>query len=420
MSYRESLQIAEIGGVKFHASAADTGVGRRTVVHEFPGRDTPFCEDMGKAASDFVLDGFLVGEDYLDRKNELIRVLIKEGPHTLIHPSMGTLQVSLVSKARLREQFIERRGMVTFSLSFVEAGNEAQPTTVVDTQQAVEDACDDCYAAMEDDFASSFSIDDLPGWSVDSIADEIGRISDVITSVRNGLQLDLSALSVLNRAGNLFKSNLVGLLATPGALATELSSLVRGIVGLFDFSAAQDQIFGGIAGAGRPIGALLPLGSYGKPGSVYPRPVITETTPVRRMQAANQAAVFDLIARAAVVESARTSVYVPFNSVNEANTMREQLYDALDELLLDAPDNVYASLKAVQVAMVRDITARGADLMQLSTITLPGSMPARVLAYLLYGSGDYADEIVARNQAEGTVLHPLFMPGSTLLEVRRV
>jgi prophage DNA circulation protein len=442
LSYREQLQPAKFREVPFHVKAAETTVGRRVVVHEFPNKELPLPEDMGKKGSEFVVNGFIIGDDYIDDMKRLIDALTQPGPGTLVHPTLGSLQVVLAHPGQLREQFIEHRGQVTFSLKFVEASDAAQPSTTIDTQQAVEDAADECYEPMEEDFAEEFSIDGAPGWSIESITGEINRINDVLTTVRNALSFDLSSLSTLLRAGNIFKANLIGLLAMPGAFAKELTTLLRGFVGLFDFSSAQARIFGGLGIASkkvsnkatafreipfgstgrvtRPMDVLLALGSYGQAGTPYARPTIPTNTPVRRQQAANQAAVFALFSRTAVVEAVRSSIYIPFDSAEQAIAVRDRLFEALGALMLDASDPVYAALHTLRSAMVVDITARGGDKVRLSRITLQASQPARVLSYRLYGSGDYASEIVARNQAPETVLHPLFMPGGTELGVRRV
>lgn len=411
---------ASFRGVPFKVVEAETAVGRRTVVHEFVARNTPYPEDMGRATTDFVIEGFIIGDDYLEGKKRLIEALTQEGPGTLIHPSFGTLQVSLVNKARMRENFITSRGRVTFTLAFVEAGDAAQPSTRIDTQQKVVRAADGCYGPMFGDFSNVFSIDGMPSWSVDSIIGEVGQITDVIANIRNSLQFNLAPLSALIRAGNELKANIIDLVAMPNAFATELSVQIRGMVDLFDFNAAQIQIFGNPRGSSRPLTNLLPLSDYGQPSSAFARPTIAPSTPVRAQQALNQEAVFALIARTAVVEAARSSIYIPFESVQEANEVRDQLYDALDTLMLDASDSVYQSLQDLQVAVVRDITTRGANLARLSTLVNPGSVPARVLSYRLYGTGEYADEIVSRNQQPGNLLHPLFMPGATPLEVRLV
>jgi len=400
-------------------------------VHEFPLKDLPFPEDLGGKASEFVIEGFLIGDEYISDMKRLIAALKTAGPGTLVHPSLGTMQVSLVQPGRLREQFIERRGMVSFSLAFVEAGDVSQPSTDIDTQQAVDDAADAAYGSMGDDFASMFSIDGAPAWSVQSIIDEIGYAASVVSSVRSAIHFDLAALSQLISAGAMFKANVTGLLATPNSLFTELSVQFRALINLFDFSVAQGSSispsgslqslsnFGSPTQPSNPLRKLLPLGQYGQAGTPYARPELPTNTPVRRQQAANQTALCSAVARCAVVEAVRSSIYLPFSSADESTAIRADLYDALDQLMLDATDPVYAALHDLRSAMVQDITARGADLARLSKLTLSASVPAQVLSYRLYGTGAYAPELVARNQVLATVMHPLFLPGGTELEVRR-
>lgn len=483
MSYQDELfQFAKFRHVLFHVSGAETTVGRRTVVHEFPMRELPFPEDMGKKGTEFVVDGFLIGDDYLFQMQDLISALMEPGPGTLVHPSMGTLQVSLVQPGRLRESFIERRGMVTFSLTFVESDEAAQPSFTVDTQQAVEDAADDAYAPVEDDFTSEFDTDNAPAWEKASLVDEINNINAVVGKVRDAIRFDLSPLSALIKAGAQLKANVMGLIATPNALFTELSVQVRALVNLFDFSAAQgivkdtknsarslssvtqrstpksrvaasqskttEKPFGSATTPSNPLRELLTLTNYGNeklPGEKtvsvashrvvspssggttfmsgfsggYVRQTSSLATPVRLQQAANIQALVHLVRRVAVIEAVRASIYIPFNNIEESVKVRTVLYDALDAVMLDAPDNVYAALAALRSAMVRDITQRGANLAKLSTTVLNASTPAQVMAYRLYESGGLASDIVNRNQLPASVMHPLFVPGGRSLEVRR-
>jgi prophage DNA circulation protein len=439
LSFRYKLQPASFRGVPFEVSSAESSIGRRTVVHEFPLGDTPISEDMGRKAGEFIVEGFIIGDDYLTGMRRLIGALIAAGPGTLVHPSMGVLDVVLAQPGRLRESFIERRGMVSFSLSFIEISNAASPSIDfvvaregVDTQKEVGDFADQAYVQMQRDFASKFSVAGAPDWSVQGILAEIGKINEVVSSVRYKIRFDLSSLSQLVRAGTVLQSNIIGLLATPNALFTELSAQFRGLVSLFDFSSAQGssinptasinslKSFGNNSHPSSPMRQLLPLAVYGQLGSAYSRPAIPTTTPIRRQQAASQAALFALVARCSVVEAVRSSIYLPFASADESIAVRDMLYDALDTLMLDAPDGVYASLHDLRTAMVRDITARGADLAQLSAMTLSASMPAQVLSYQQYGTGAYAAELLQRNQATATVMHPLFVPGGQKLELRHV
>ena len=46
----EQLQKASFRGVPFEVTSASLTAGRRTVVHEYPQRDKPYVEDLGRAS----------------------------------------------------------------------------------------------------------------------------------------------------------------------------------------------------------------------------------------------------------------------------------------------------------------------------------------------------------------------------------
>lgn len=50
-------------GVSFHVADVKKTVVRRKVLHEYPQRDIPFIEDMGKGATKYSVTAFLVGDD---------------------------------------------------------------------------------------------------------------------------------------------------------------------------------------------------------------------------------------------------------------------------------------------------------------------------------------------------------------------
>jgi len=77
------------------------GAGRRTQVHEYPQRDKPWVEDLGRSAREIAFEAFVVGADYVDQANRLLSAIEEPGPGALIHPWFGTLTVSLKDQARV-------------------------------------------------------------------------------------------------------------------------------------------------------------------------------------------------------------------------------------------------------------------------------------------------------------------------------
>jgi hypothetical protein len=58
--WRDALLPAMFDGAPFHVEAGSQEGGRRIVVHEFPKRDAPYAEDMGRRATEFTVRGYCI------------------------------------------------------------------------------------------------------------------------------------------------------------------------------------------------------------------------------------------------------------------------------------------------------------------------------------------------------------------------
>ena len=93
MSWRDRIDPELTGsfrGVAFHVERADTQGGRRWLVHEYPRRDRPYTEDMGRRAKEWRLTFFVAGDDYDRERDALIEALDAPGAATLVHPYLGS------------------------------------------------------------------------------------------------------------------------------------------------------------------------------------------------------------------------------------------------------------------------------------------------------------------------------------------
>src|SRR5215831_16913815 len=91
--WRANLQPASYKGVPFHVKVDSRRSGRRIVPHEFPKRDKPYSEDMGRKIRRFLVEAYIVSgpnePDYQARRDDLIVCLKTEGAGWLIHPTLG-------------------------------------------------------------------------------------------------------------------------------------------------------------------------------------------------------------------------------------------------------------------------------------------------------------------------------------------
>jgi len=140
IAWRQYLKRASFRGEQFYV---DTGVresGRRVVQHEFPKRDVPYAEDMGRRAREFTVRGYLIvypvssnagspkfpndplkQASYLRARDKLITALEStEGPANLQLPLLGILNVMCVRYRVTEEE--KFGGYCVFDMTFTEFG----------------------------------------------------------------------------------------------------------------------------------------------------------------------------------------------------------------------------------------------------------------------------------------------------------
>ena len=269
MSWHDEMQSGSFRGVPFLTAAIDTSIGRRVATHEYPDKNAPYQEDMGRQARGFVVQCYVVGADYMQARNALIKAIEKKGAGKLIHPFMGEINVQALT-ARVREGS-GQEGMARISVTFAEAGNNAFPAINANTVAQLDGAADAALQASQDDFNAVFSVDDLPQFVADS-AQEIAQ----------------SAVDLINKLpsfdGDLTRLDLTSLTRQAGRLSTALTDAIKRVDDAADLR--QVVAFGG------------------------DMPAVAVVTATRAQQAGNQAALLALVNTAGAVEMARRLVAI--------------------------------------------------------------------------------------------------------------
>lgn len=385
---------ASFRGVAFYCDATDGEIGRRVALHEYPLRDLPYAEDLGRKARRYTLDGYVLGVDYMAARDALIAAIEAAGPGILVHPYLGQMSVTVLEARGPRESTAEG-GMARFSLTFVESGEALFPTAVTDTTEAVAAAADDTWEVLAGEFSEVFDVTSRPAWVaaaaaslMDTLVSALAEVQDLIPSVPQAAVDFVADLETLS-------AGIETLIRAPQDLAMQVMGLVQQVALLPD----------------RPLRALSAYRSLWDVLSDTPE--VPGDTGNRSQQAANQQALIALVQRVALVESVRTAATVEYTSAQEAMTLRDELGDRLDAVMESASDTVYNVMVPLRAAMVRDMADRAVRLPRLVTVTPAITLPALVLAYRFYGDAGRASEIVARNG----IRHPGFVTGGRALEV---
>lgn len=432
------LQPASFRGVPFGVVGAESRFGRAVVLHEYPFRDKQWPEDLGRGTRKFSIQGFLItdslvygGGDVSGQREKLIAAVETQGTATLIHPTLGRLQVVVPDDGLVINDRMDAGSFAEFTLLCIEAGERVFPSASSDSA----DASDDAAQALDDGAESDWFDDVLDavqyGQSVFDMAvatatDWVFILNDVVTDATGVFNM---AARLPGNFGRFFSGALSGFAA--GLLPTSLVYTLEDLV-LAGTQAREDCIDAGIAlvvaaaqdnPQGIPAAArlcverliastqnpadgvrlLIQLAQFypNRPSGVSVVGVATDTM---------QDAMGALVRRAALAGLVRVSAtYNPF-SEDDADSVRTTVCDALDAEALIAGDHgddaSYKALSNARGAVAFDLDARGAKVPPMRQFTFATNLPSLVIAQQLYQDASRAEQLVDEAQAR----HPAFMP----------
>lgn len=382
----KALRPASFRGVPFQVDSTDMGAGRRTQLHEYPQRDKPWVEDLGRAAREVAFEAFVVGADYVDQANRLLSAIEEPGPGTLIHPWFGTLTVSLKDLARV--SFNRELGYARFSLSFVESGELAFPSAGNATATQSRLAAANIETAAVADFAKGFKV---AGQQDFVTTDATTAITGVFGQVSSGAVPGLGALGYASRATNMLTTSL-GQLSAP----TSLARTIAGYLGVSNYATAGLRWLD----IAQSLARLATVPGLSKPSAP------TVYTPSRQQSYVNTSATHALTRQVLLAQAVGASSLATADVFDDTIGLRNNLTAALDAESLNASDAAYTALQDARSTVWRDLTERSRDGARLTTQTPADTTPAVVLAYDYYEDAARATEIVTRN----ALRHPGFVP----------
>ncbi|MGZ3272374.1 MAG: DNA circularization protein [Caulobacteraceae bacterium] len=430
----KAMQKASWRGVPFAVTLGEFRSGRRQALHEYPFRDDPWPEDIGRKTRRFAVTGFLVtdslvygGGDVVDQRERMIAAAEKKGTGELVHPTFGKLTVSLEDIAIVERWDARRYFELTFS--FLEAGKRQFPTVASQTGDAVKTSA----AKAADAASASFSKKITPalkagGSPLDKALKVNATWSSKITALAKDPKKLLGLASQLpGPFGRFFNGRNLGFLGSFKNLvstAHTVADLIR--VGanartlirtaITTVTKAMSQI--GVVSAALDVSnAVRQLMKSFSASAANPADGIRLLANLSRFSSSDAAAVTPagaatdlLYRRMAAVSLAEASVAYQPSSADDAALARRVVTDVLDEHILQAgdagDDDVYAALRDLRSSVVQDLQVRGASLAPIVTVRSVSPTPALVLANRLYRDASRADELVTEAQP----ISPLFMP----------
>lgn len=416
MSWRERTdKVASFRGVKAFYREVEGEIGRRTVVHEFPGRDLPQVEDLGRRARRLSLELFVLGEDYDVARDKLRAELEKPGPGLLVHPYWGERTVSVDGPVRVRESTAEG-GIARFTVNFVEHEEAAFLDLREDSGSLLTTAATKAGEAVSTQF--------LDGVVTAGITDAFEEAVDATEDLSTDMLLAVEARIAAALGG--FALPEVDIESVPD-LAPAIASLFGGCFDAIATVTAEHLELleevgseAGLATAGSVIAAatrvmllksvLEQLGAFGAT-----LPELPASTPRQRAAAESQRQLIRLMRATAAVEACRVLPQLSFDSYDQVVSVRTVVTGVLGGVIAEAtlPDALYGPLMELRALVVRHL-GEAAALPGLVDFTPGATLPALVLAHRIYGDAAREAELLARNPS---IADPTAVPGGVPLQV---
>lgn len=454
MSWMGELQQASFRGVPFAVLGGEGHFGRRVAVHEYPKRDKPYVEDMGRSTRRIRLVGFLIedslvyrGGSVLAQRDAMVAAAEAPGPATLVHPTLGRLTVSVPDGGLVVAESWERGRYFELNFAFIESGDRIFPSIAVASSPQLGQMADQIEQASGLDFVTRM----------------IGSINLGLGLVEGVVSLGQSVVSrVVNTVAGY--AELAGQAARDATNLSHLASLLTGDYGRYANGATSSAYQADRATSGAPIPAIGDLIAQATqyrqavdeataaaqaaaaaidastvsdfPGvaqaipaavlsaapdptdavrllsglSVYAPTTYVGTGQVGQARAIAQDATSALLRRASLAALLRAvALYVP-SSYDDAAALRSLVLGYLDGEILtagDAGDDAsYAALRAARQGVAGDLTTRGGSLARLKQYALQAPLPALTLANRLYQDAARAEQLIAQTNP----IHPAFMP----------
>ncbi len=467
-TWRDSLLPASFRGVGFFIEKAVVPAGRKGQLHEFPQRDEPYFESLGKQSKVHTLTGFIVGPDCFEQRDRLLQALEQEGAGELVHPWLGRVQVQ-VGECGVTHNLSEG-GLVRLDLKFYPANPLKFPVSTLNTRRQLLGASESLLDSALRRYRSVMA-------TVDAVRINIQALRSALSGVFATIQRQFTPFMTIYSDVTALVHSLVNAPLTVSTLFTTFfasfdgdsrrarrangTSSIGGASTGTNAGSGSGSSTGGGSGSGSASGsngtaassAAARSGSNGGVSSVETvdyRSVISEATQqaeaVSGINLVSQSSGLDtgvtaqaaanLVQDALLVKVAKIVASMPVATTvtpltvvpsldqqvtqalqrvdvpvaDDVIELRDTLSSAIWEASLKADPEHYLALNTLRQALIRHLNAVAASGVRLVDLKVSEPLPALVLAYRRFGDASRALEMVQRNR----LAHPGFVPPGTL------
>jgi hypothetical protein len=371
----------------FYQDSNGTG-GRKTTTHEYPNKKERYVEDLGGLEKKFSLN--VITDDnvsYADR-DSLIGALDQSGVGTLIHPSMGDLQVVCVGYNF--NESVKELGITKFSIEFEVASLNVLPTATTGNKGFLANLKSKILGSNEAAFDAGFKTVKNSKAKFDSAVKTLKQSANQVNRVARQIQGAADTFSDFATSINQIVNSATKLVQSPSVLASNLRTafdnlavaynnsqdLFNTTTGLFGFNQRDQQANG--------------------------------KSQLQQDISANQDQINNFINVAALATAYDAAANISYSNLDELNQVVSQLENGFNSLP-SINRALYDGLVEMKIEATNIFSQLAISLPNVAEYEILNPISLNVLTYKLYGSLDLKDTLKLLNgfgdssQIQGTI-----------------
>ena len=417
MTVLEDTLPGSYAGVDFLVLASSISGGQKDVLKEFPNSNLQTVEQLGLKPRDYsltiVVNADEQGNNYAQRRNNLLRVLEKGGNDILIHPLYGRLSDIVVRTFTVDENFSDL-GAALFNVNFALNTTLGTPIVSGDTLSLVTTSSDQAIINIRTDFANLYSVSNNSPSNFENALNKINEIALAfrnfttflaVSSTESILASTGGVTSIVSAAGidtflnqlDEFENNATALVTQPANLSQSITDLFSTVNTLYDNPDSTFEV-------------VQQFFNFGFENDETP---IVENTAQRIERARNQSLLNNIIRAEALCLNYVNASQIDFVTINELNqiaTILENQYNVvLNGVTEEATQNLSSSSSSpfepntltsitdLRVQVQSFFAEQQLNVSQIISIRT-NIQPARQLAYQYYGNSNRGFDIANLNE----------------------
>lgn len=381
MDYKKRMLKGSFRGIGFEIKSHTMSGGRRVAQHEFPHRDNPFSEDLGRKSREFSISAYVVGSDYMSQRDLLVKALQEKGVGKLIHPYLGEMEV------RCRNFSISENSssgrVCEISMSFIEEGKALQVTKITSPKITAKNKVSGFIDKSVQGFSKTFKVKNFPDFVANSA---VGDVKNVLQSLESGRGIISSQIEVAEKVfesiQNL-KNRALEFASNPKDLGLEISSIITK-TGTESSITIDEKIESPVK------------------------------TPSRNQELENKKSLNQLVQNIVLANKVTSILEGDFETREDAIEKRKEILGSIDKVMETTLDSdLFEAMYDLRNEMAKLLPEGLENVPNLVKIKTTSDLPALLVSHYFLGDASKVDEVISRNKIENAC----FVPGGIELEV---